>query len=75
MDTVTADYADSSTKTTPFTIKSKPVSDTKSLVGALETMQSELNSKFTALIDAEKASSAASTTSSEQDCQCKKQKT
>ncbi|PIA18795.1 hypothetical protein COEREDRAFT_79367 [Coemansia reversa NRRL 1564] len=74
MDTITANYADNSAKTAPFAIKSNSVSDTKSLVTALEVMQFELNAKFTTLINAEKASSTPSTTSTEQDCQCKKQK-
>ncbi|KAJ2665734.1 hypothetical protein IW148_001493 [Coemansia sp. RSA 1199] len=67
MAAIEAVYQDSLGNTDAFTIEC-PAADggMTNLVGALEDMQSQLNTKFTALLDAEKAA--------EQACQRKRQK-
>ncbi|KAJ1882585.1 hypothetical protein LPJ57_000833 [Coemansia sp. RSA 486] len=55
--TVTAKYTNTITsgyKPSVFELKSSPVTDTGSLVSALEQIQSDLNSALTDLMDAEK---------------------
>ncbi|KAJ1832972.1 hypothetical protein LPJ63_003122, partial [Coemansia sp. RSA 2711] len=60
MTTVKAEFRDATQATDPFTIECA-ADDAAGLVGALESMQSQINAKLTSLLDAEK--SASSTTS------------
>ncbi|KAJ2777204.1 hypothetical protein GGI15_004587, partial [Coemansia interrupta] len=56
--TVTAEYSntlDTGYAPEPFVVKSDAVTDTPSLVRALEHVQSALNASLTALMDAEKS--------------------
>ncbi|KAJ2388328.1 hypothetical protein GGI05_003818, partial [Coemansia sp. RSA 2603] len=58
--TVTAEYSntvESGYAPESFVVKSDPVTDTSSLVAALEHVQSALNASLTALMDAEKSAS------------------
>ncbi|KAJ2168615.1 hypothetical protein GGH15_001245 [Coemansia sp. RSA 562] len=85
MAAIKAEYQDNTGNTDAFTIECPAAGGGMThLVGALEDMQSQLNTKLTALLDAEKAAqssaSVSSTTvsstpvSSEQACQRKRQK-
>ncbi|KAJ2359099.1 hypothetical protein GGF43_000346 [Coemansia sp. RSA 2618] len=64
MSIVKAEYLDDTGKTSAFSIECATDSGLTCLVGALEAMQSQLNTKLTSLLDAEKAAQTSSSESS-----------
>ncbi|KAJ1720970.1 hypothetical protein LPJ61_006101, partial [Coemansia biformis] len=63
-----AEYTDGTGKVETFVVVSPAVSNSSSLVSALETIQTDFNARLTSLIDAERTAVGDETT------QCKRQK-
>ncbi|KAJ1719938.1 hypothetical protein LPJ61_006232, partial [Coemansia biformis] len=62
MECVRAEYTDGTGKVETFVVASPAVSNSSSLVSALETIQTDFNARLTSLIDAERTAVGDETT-------------